>query len=134
MVLSVSERTFNQEVLESPTPVLVNFWAPWCGLCLLIQPILLQFQAHCNEPLKLVAINADQNFKLSNAYKLKTLPTIILFQNGEQIKRVESFGGREDLYLELEKLKLSWIQPQPDYAASKVTPTNNADPIYSSLV
>ena len=82
MVLSVSEQTFTQEVLESAIPVLVNFEAPWCGLCRIIQPLLLQFRTQYNGQIKLVRVNADENFKLSNAYKLKSLPTLLLIENG----------------------------------------------------
>lgn len=109
MVLSVSERTFTQEVLESPIPVLVNFWAPWCGLCRNIQPLLLQFQAHCGEPIKLVGVNADENFKLSNAYRLTTLPTLILIEEGTVRQRLDGFRGRDDLRLALEEIRLGYI-------------------------
>lgn len=105
MVLSVSERTFTQEVLESPIPVLVNFEAPWCGLCRIIHPLLLQFQAQCGEEIKLVGVNADQNFKLSTTYRLKSLPTLLLIENGTIRHRLESFRGTEDLRLALERLK-----------------------------
>ncbi|MEH2248857.1 thioredoxin family protein [Nostoc sp.] len=108
MVLSVSERTFTQEVLESPIPVLVNFEAPWCGLCRVIHPLLLQFQAQCGEEIKLVGVNADQNFKLSTTYRLKSLPTLLLIENGNVCHRLESFRGREDLRLALEEIKASY--------------------------
>ena len=108
MVLSVNERTFTQEVLESPIPVLVNFEAPWCGLCRIIQPLLLQFQAQCGDEIKLVGINADQNFKLSTTYRLKSLPTLLLIENGIVRQRVSDFCGREDLLLALEEIKLSY--------------------------
>ncbi len=108
MVLSVSERTFNQEVLESPIPVLVNFEAPWCGLCRIIHPLLLQFQAQCGEQIKLVSINADDNFKLSTTYRLKSLPTLLLLENGIVRHRLEGFRGREDLLQALEEIKLSY--------------------------
>ena len=83
MVLSVTERTFTQEVLESPIPVLVNFWAPWCGLCKLINPQLQKFQSQWGPNVKLVGINADSNFKLANTYRLTSLPTLILFEGGQ---------------------------------------------------
>ncbi len=108
MVLSVSERTFTQEVLKSPIPVLVNFWAPWCGLCLNIQPILLQFEINCNEQIKLVGVNADENFLLSNSYRLKTLPTLILIADGQPRERFDSFCGRDELRLKLENIRLSY--------------------------
>lgn len=105
MVLSVGERTFTQEVLESPIPVLVNFWAPWCGLCRFIEPVLLQFQASCDEPIKLVRVNADQNFKLSNAYRLTSLPTLILLEDGEVLKRLDNFHSSSELRRSLEEIR-----------------------------
>lgn len=106
MVLSVNEQTFNQEVLESPIPVLVHFWAPWCGLCRNIQPLLLQFQSQYSHQVKVVNINADENFKLANSFRLKTLPTLILIENGSPKQRWESLRGREELRRELEKIQL----------------------------
>jgi thioredoxin 1 len=108
MVLSVNERTFIQEVLESPVPVLVNFEAPWCGLCRIIHPLLLQFQTQCGDELKLVRVNADQNFKLSNTYKLKSLPTLLLIEKGIVKQRLEGFRSKDDLRLALEEIKLTY--------------------------
>jgi len=119
MVLSVSERTFTQEVLESPIPVLVNFEAPWCGLCRIIHPLLLQFQAQCGEEIKLVGVNADQNFKLSTTYRLKSLPTLLLIENGTVRHRLESFRGIEDLRLSLEDIKVSYSSCSKIYKSSK---------------
>ncbi|MEA5621385.1 thioredoxin family protein [Nostoc sp. UHCC 0251] len=119
MVLSVSERTFTQEVLESPIPVLVNFEAPWCGLCRIIHPLLLQFQAQCGEEIKLVGVNADQNFKLSTTYRLKSLPTLLLIENGTVRHRLEGFRGREDLRLALEDIKASYSNYPKIYKNSK---------------
>ncbi|MBW4687327.1 MAG: thioredoxin family protein [Komarekiella atlantica HA4396-MV6] len=119
MVLSVSERTFTQEVLESPIPVLVNFEAPWCGLCRIIQPLLLQFKAQYGEEIKLVTVNADQNFKLSTTYKLKSLPTLLLIENSIVRHRLESFRGREDLRLALEEIKVSYSNSPKSYNSLK---------------
>ncbi|MEO1429814.1 MAG: thioredoxin domain-containing protein [Cyanobacteria bacterium J06632_19] len=105
MVLSVNERTFTKEVLESQVPVLVNFEAPWCGLCRIIKPLLFQFKSQCGEEIKLVGVNADDNFKLSTTYKLKTLPTLLLIENGIVRKRLEGFRGREDLFTALTEMK-----------------------------
>lgn len=110
MVLSVNERTFTPEVLESPTPVLVHFWAPWCGLCRLINPQLTRFQAESAGKFKLVDINADQNFKLANTYRLKTLPTLMLFEAGQILYRFEHFRGRDDLDTALEMILQSYTE------------------------
>jgi thioredoxin 1 len=116
MVLSVSERTFTQEVLESPIPVLVNFGAPWCGLCRIIQPLLLQFQAQSGQEIKLVAINADDNFKLSTTYRLKSLPTLLVIEKGVVKHRLEGFSGRDDLRQALETIRLTYSQSSKAYA------------------
>ncbi|MDJ0618021.1 MAG: thioredoxin domain-containing protein [Calothrix sp. MO_192.B10] len=118
MVLSVSERTFNQEVLESPIPVLINFEAPWCGLCRIVHPLLLQFQTECGGDIKLVGINADENFKLSNYYRLKSLPTLILIENGMIKQRLEGFRGREDLRQALKQIKDSYNKFSQTYKIS----------------
>jgi thioredoxin 1 len=119
MVLSVSERTFTQEVLESPIPVLVNFEAPWCGLCRIIHPLLLHFKVQCGEQIKLVDVNADDNFKLSNTYRLKSLPTLLLIENGVVRRRLEGFRSREDLLQALEEIKLSYGKSPNVYNNSK---------------
>lgn len=127
MVLSVSERTFTQEVLESPVPVLVNFWAPWCGLCRNIQPLLLQFQTNCSEQIKLVEVNADQNFKLSNAYRLTTLPTLILIEDRIVRQRLDSFRGQDELRRALEEIRVSYTDCRKTYTGELAVSSHAAD-------
>ncbi|MGB7440437.1 MAG: thioredoxin domain-containing protein [Coleofasciculaceae cyanobacterium] len=109
MPLSAKELDFTQEVLESPKPVLVDFSAPWCGLCKLINPTLREFQSEWKDQFKLVRINADDNLKLANAYQLKSLPTLLWIERGQVIHRFEGFNGRDDLRLALEKLMLNLL-------------------------
>lgn len=111
-MLSVNEKNFREEVLEAGVPVLVNFWAPWCGICRLIEPQLLKFQTNWRGELKLVSINADQNIKLATKYRLKTLPTIILFEKGEVLNRFEHFQGREELQNTLDAFLVSYRNQQ----------------------
>lgn len=103
-MLSVSERTFKGAVLESPQPVLVHFCAPWCRLCRLIEPLLLKFQGETGGRLKLVSVNVDANFKLVSRYRLKSLPTLILFEEGAVACRVEAIQGREGLQQQLQAI------------------------------
>lgn len=97
MSTSVSEKTFKAEVMESSVPVLVHFWAPWCGLCKMIVPLLNRFQAEWGDQVKLIDINADENLRLANFYQLTTLPTLMLFEGGDLLQRIDSFRGREEL-------------------------------------
>jgi thioredoxin 1 len=105
MVLSVSERTFAQQVFEASTPVLVHFWAPWCGLCRAIDPTITTFESDWAGKVKLVGINADQSFKLANTYRLSSLPTLILFEGSKVRFRFEQYQGREELRRTLD----SWM-------------------------
>ena len=102
----VSEKTFNREVLGSSKPVLVHFSAPWCGLCRMINPILTQLQSRHKMPVKIVMINADENLKLANTYRLKNLPTLLLFENGHLTERLDNFNSREGIFSTLEKMML----------------------------
>ncbi|MFN6393889.1 MAG: thioredoxin family protein [Aphanizomenon sp.] len=120
MVLLVNETTFTKEVLESSVPVLVNFEAPWCGLCRIIHPLLSQFQTQCGNELKLVGINADQNFKLSNTYRLKSLPTLLLIEKGVVKQKLEGFRSRDDLRSALEEIKLTYTSYQKIDIAEEV--------------
>ncbi|WP_341738139.1 MAG: thioredoxin domain-containing protein [Microcoleus anatoxicus] len=105
MVLSVSERTFAQEVFQASTPVLVHFWAPWCGLCRAIDPTLTTFERQWAGKVKLLGVNADESLKLANTYRLTSLPTLILFEGDKVRFRFEHYQGREELRRTLD----SWM-------------------------
>ena len=132
MVLSVSQQTFTREVLESPIPVLVNFGAPWCAPCRMIQPLLLQFEARCRDQIKLVTVNADENFKLSNTYRLTTLPTLILIEEGQVRQRLDKFHQTDDLRLMLEAILVSYKNRWKPYYSGRSGLSQAADLEYRS--
>jgi len=104
MFSEVTDQTFKDEVLSSPTLVLVNFWAPWCGLCRMISPVLSSVETEMGGMLKVVDVNADENLKLATTYRLTTLPTLLVFDDGRLLSRIDSFHGRDDLRAKLGKL------------------------------
>ncbi|TML62643.1 MAG: thioredoxin [Actinobacteria bacterium] len=83
MATAVTESTFDQEVLESETPVLVDFWAEWCGPCHAVSPILERIVDERNGDLRLVKVNIDEEQELARRYGIMSIPAMILFKEGE---------------------------------------------------
>ena len=83
MALNVTTETFEQEVIQSEKPVLVDFWAEWCGPCHAVAPVLDRIAAERETELKLVKVNIDEEPDLARRYGVMSIPTIILFKSGE---------------------------------------------------
>ncbi len=83
MAVPVTTQTFEQEVLQSETPVLVDFWAEWCGPCHAVSPVLDRIAEERAGQLKLVKVNIDEEHELQQRYGVMSIPTMILFKNGE---------------------------------------------------
>jgi thioredoxin 1 len=83
MASAVTETTFEQEVLQSETPVIVDFWAEWCGPCHAVAPVLDRIVDERGDELKLVKVNIDEEQGLAMRYGISSIPTILLFKNGE---------------------------------------------------
>ena len=83
MANDVTEQTFDQEVLRSEQPVLVDFWAEWCGPCHAVAPVLDKIAEERQGELKLVKVNIDENQNLAIKYGIQSIPAIVLFKNGE---------------------------------------------------
>lgn len=98
----VSDNNFQAEVLESETPVLVDFWAPWCGPCRLVTPVLEQIADERGEELKIVKLNVDENQQVAGNFQVMQIPTLILFKGGEVAKKVIGAQPKRKLEAEIE--------------------------------
>ena len=86
--ISVDVQTFDKVVLQSDIPVLVDFWAPWCGPCRAIAPILDQIAAEQDGKLRVVKLNVDENLSLASRYDVSSIPAMKVFQGGEVVREV----------------------------------------------
>ncbi len=97
-VIYLSDDTFQQEVLQSDKPVMVDFWASWCGPCLALAPIIDEIAENYGDKIKVCKLNVDENQKTAMEYGIKGIPTIIFFKNGQVVE--QSVGLVPKDYLE----------------------------------
>ena len=97
----VTDGTFQSEVLDAEQPVLVDFWAPWCGPCRVVHPILEEMAAE-RDDLRIVSVNTDENQQTAAAFEVLSIPTLILFRNGQVAHKVIGAYPKAKLQAELE--------------------------------
>lgn len=101
-ISEVSDSNFQAEVIESEVPVLVDFWAPWCGPCRMVAPVLEEIAGEKGAALKIVKLNVDDNQQTAMTYEVLSIPTLILFKNGAIAKKVVGAFPKRKLEAELE--------------------------------
>jgi thioredoxin len=98
MVGEVTDNDFHAEVLDSDRPVVVDFWAPWCGPCRVVSPIIDDLAEQHGDRVKFVKMNVDENLQTQSRYNILSIPTVILFERGEPQETV--IGARSKSHYE----------------------------------
>ncbi len=93
----VNDNSFEQVVLQADKPVLVDFWAPWCRPCLMVAPILDELAAEYSGRVSIARLDVDQNPKTAARYSIMSIPTLLLFKNGEPVSHIVGFRPKEEL-------------------------------------
>ena len=93
----VTDETFSEQVLKSNMPILVDFWAIWCGPCRMVAPIVDELARENEGKLKVMKLDVDENQNTSMAYGVMSIPTLILFKDGKPVERIVGFRPKGDL-------------------------------------
>nr|WCH58132.1 thioredoxin [Cystoclonium purpureum f. stellatum] len=102
-VYQVEDTSFNEEVINSNLPVLVDFWAPWCGPCRMVAPVVDTIAEEYQDKIKVVKINTDQNPTTATEYGIRSIPTLMIFINGQKIDTVIGAVPKTTLSCTLDK-------------------------------
>ena len=103
VITTLSDATFDEEVKGSVEPVLVDFWAEWCGPCKMITPVLEELAGELGEQVTITKLNVDDNPEVAMRYNVMSIPTLLVFQGGEVRKRLVGAKGKSQLLQELDE-------------------------------
>jgi len=93
-MINFTDENFDKEVLQSRMPVLVDFWAPWCGPCLMAGPVIEELAKDYEGKMKFGKLNVDENPKISQEYGIMSIPTVIIFNGKKEVNRLIGFPGK----------------------------------------
>jgi thioredoxin 1 len=103
--MEFTDANFQQEVLDSPVPVLVDFWAPWCGPCRMIAPTIEELSAEYSGTFKVGKVNVDENGSLAMTYNVASIPTIMIFSGGQLVNQFMGVQPKAKLQQALDEAK-----------------------------
>ena len=98
-----TDATFDSDVLQHETPVLVDFWAPWCGPCRMVAPIVEELAQEYDGRVKFVKLNTDENPMVAGKYGIRSIPTLLVFKGGDRVGEIIGFRPKGDLAKRLEE-------------------------------
>ncbi len=101
--VAVNDQSFKNEVIDSPVPVLVDFWAEWCGPCKQVAPVVEELAREYNGKLKVVKVDVDSSQDVSAQYRIFSIPTLMLFKGGQEVERVVGAVPKQMLVSRLQK-------------------------------
>ena len=104
MEMQFTDQNFQAEVIKSDKPVLVDFWAAWCGPCQMMGPIIEELAKEVGDKYKVGKLNVDENRETAAKYSVMSIPTLIIFKGGQPVKQLVGVQAKENLKKELEKL------------------------------
>ncbi len=95
--LTITDANFEEKVMQSKLPVLVDFWAPWCGPCQIITPMIEALAKEYNDKAVIGKLNVDENPKIATKYGIRSIPTLIIFKKGELINTLQGVGSKSEM-------------------------------------
>jgi len=106
-IKEVNDSNFQSEVLNSDKPVAVDFWAPWCGPCRMVAPVLDEISREMGDKIKFVKLNTDENQNTAAKYQIMAIPSLLIFNKGQEADRMIGFKPKEQMIEKFEQLGLS---------------------------
>ena len=100
---AVTDSSFDQDVIKSEIPVLVDFWAPWCGPCRMVAPVVEEISQQYEGQVKVVKVNTDENPNVASQYGIRSIPTLMIFKGGQRVDMVVGAVPKTTLANTIEK-------------------------------